>query len=39
MIITSNKSFDEWQDIFSDKVIAGAIIDRLVYHGHVLSIK
>jgi len=32
IIITSNKTFDQWESIFYDKVLATAIIDRLVHH-------
>jgi len=39
IIITSNKSFDEWDSIFFDKVLATAIIDRLVHHCHPIFIK
>ena len=38
-ILTSNKSFTEWHDILGDDVIAGAILDRLLQHSHVLSIR
>jgi DNA replication protein DnaC len=35
-IITSNKSFVDWQELFGDAVIASAIIDRLLHSlpGH-----
>ena len=39
IIITSNKSFEEWETIFFDKVLATAIIDRLVHHCHPIFIK
>jgi DNA replication protein DnaC len=39
MIITSNKSFGEWQDLFGDQVIASAILDRLLHHCKVINIK
>jgi DNA replication protein DnaC len=32
IIITSNKSFDEWGGIFQDDVAASAILDRLLHH-------
>jgi DNA replication protein DnaC len=32
-IITSNKPFEEWGQIFSDDVVAAAIIDRLLHHS------
>ncbi len=33
-IITSNKQFDEWGQIFNDDVVAAAIIDRLLHHSY-----
>jgi DNA replication protein DnaC len=33
-IITSNKPFEEWADIFGDEVIATAILDRLLHHSY-----
>lgn len=39
IIITSNKSFSEWGEIFSDPVIASAILDRLLHHSTVVNIK
>lgn len=39
LIITSNKGFRDWGDIFGDKVIASAILDRLLHHSHVINIK
>ena len=38
IILTSNRSFDEWGEIFGDEVIAAAIIDRLVHHSHIFNI-
>jgi DNA replication protein DnaC len=38
-IITSNKSFGDWQEIFGDPVIATAILDRLLHHCRVVNIK
>ena len=38
-IITSNKSFSEWEELFGDPVIATAILDRLLHHCHVVNIK
>ncbi|MBL7171044.1 MAG: ATP-binding protein [Candidatus Omnitrophica bacterium] len=34
LIITSNKGFRDWAEIFGDKVIASAILDRLLHHIH-----
>jgi DNA replication protein DnaC len=39
LIITSNKGFRDWGEIFGDKVIASAILDRLLHHSHVINIK
>jgi DNA replication protein DnaC len=40
IILTSNKSFGEWAEVFSgDSVIATAILDRLLHHSHVISIR
>lgn len=38
-IITSNKSFTDWQELFGDAVIASAILDRLLHHCKVVNIK
>ena len=39
LILTSNKSFTEWNEILGDEVIAAAILDRLLHHSHVLSVR
>ena len=33
-IITSNKPFEEWGQIFGDDIVASAIIDRLLHHSY-----
>jgi DNA replication protein DnaC len=38
-IITSNKGFTDWQELFGDTVIASAILDRLLHHCKVVNIK
>ena len=38
-IITSNKSFGDWQELFGDPVITTAILDRLLHHCKVINIK
>lgn len=38
-IITSNKSFGDWQELFDDPVITTAILDRLLHHCKVINIK
>jgi DNA replication protein DnaC len=37
-IITSNKSFESWAEVFPDAVIASAVLDRLVHHAHLVPI-
>lgn len=37
-IFTSNRTFEDWQQIFGDKVLAGAIIDRIVHHAYIVKI-
>jgi len=39
VILTSNQSFANWGDIFGDRVIATAILDRLLHHGITVSIR
>jgi DNA replication protein DnaC len=39
LIVTSNKPFSAWGEIFGDEVTATAIIDRLVHHAEILSLK
>lgn len=36
-IITSNLSFNRWNEIFNDSVLAGAIIYRLAYKSHLID--
>lgn len=38
VIITSNKSFEQWADIFADTVLSSAIIDRIAHHCSVVKI-
>lgn len=39
IIVTSNRTFQEWDKIFIDKTLTGAILDRLVHHSHIITIK
>src|SRR5450830_1810993 len=39
IILTSNKGFADWGEIFSDQVVATAILDRLLHHATTLNIK
>ena len=38
-IITTNINFSQWDEIFGDPLIAGAIVDRLLHHSNILTIK
>lgn len=38
-IITTNINFSEWDDVFGDVVTANAILDRLLHHSHIITIK
>lgn len=39
IIITSNKTFEDWASILFNPVLASATIDRLVHHCQIISIK
>jgi DNA replication protein DnaC len=39
LILTSNKSFVDWGEIFGDHVLATAILDRLLHHATTINIK
>jgi DNA replication protein DnaC len=39
MLITSNRSVGEWGGVFGDPVVATAILDRLLHHSHVITIR
>ena len=39
MILTSNQSFGAWGDVFGDRVIASAILDRLLHHAVTLNVR
>ena len=38
MILTSNRGFAEWGDIFGSPVVATALLDRLLHHAIVIQI-
>jgi DNA replication protein DnaC len=38
LIVTSNKPFGRWGEVFGDDVVA-AMIDRLVHHAEVIALK
>jgi DNA replication protein DnaC len=39
MILTSNRGFAEWGDVFNDTVVATALLDRLLHHAVVVQIE
>jgi len=39
VIVTSNKPFSRWGEVFGDDTVAAAMIDRLVHHADVIAIK
>lgn len=38
MVLTSNRDVDEWPPLFRDELLAGAAMDRLLHHSHVIAI-
>ncbi|MHB8292817.1 MAG: ATP-binding protein [bacterium] len=38
IIITTNRSFEEWGNIFGDVVLASAMVDRIVHYSHIIRI-
>jgi DNA replication protein DnaC len=39
MIITSNRAFEEWAEVFNNDLLASAALDRLTHHTHTLIIR
>jgi len=39
MILTSNQSFAAWGDVFGDRVLATAILDRLLHHAVTINVR
>lgn len=39
MILTSNRTFSEWGEVFGNPVISSALLDRLLHHAVVISIE
>jgi DNA replication protein DnaC len=38
LIVTSNKPFGRWGEVFGDDIVAAAMIDRLVHHAEVIAL-
>jgi DNA replication protein DnaC len=39
LIITSNRAFEEWAEVFGNQLLASAALDRLTHHCHTLVIR
>lgn len=39
IIMTSNRAIEEWPPLFHDDLLAGAAMDRLLHHAHILPIE
>ncbi len=39
LIVTSNKPFSAWGEIFGDEVVAAAMIDRLEHHAEIIALE
>ncbi len=37
--VTSNRSFEQWGEILGDAMVAAALIDRLVHHATMITLK
>jgi DNA replication protein DnaC len=39
IVVTSNRSFEQWGEILGDAMVAAALIDRLVHHATMVALK
>ena len=39
IVVTSNRSFEQWGEILGDAMVAAALIDRLVHHATMITLK
>lgn len=39
LVITSNKGFGEWTELFEDPIIVAALLDRLLHHSVIVNIR
>jgi DNA replication protein DnaC len=39
IVLTGNRGFGDWGQIFADQVVAGAIVDRLLHRATVLNVR
>ena len=38
-MLTSNRGFSDWSQVFADAVVATAIVDRLLHRATVLNVR
>jgi len=38
LLLTSNRAPEEWADVFGNPLLAGATLDRLTHHAHILTL-
>lgn len=38
IIITSNRTVEEWPELFGDPLLASAALDRMIHHAHIITI-
>ena len=39
MVLTSNRDVAEWPPLFGEELLAGAAMDRLLHHAHLVTIE
>jgi DNA replication protein DnaC len=39
IVLTSNRGFGDWNQVFADALVAGAIVDRLLHTATVMNIR
>jgi DNA replication protein DnaC len=39
IVVTLNRSFEQWGEILGDAMVAAALIDRLVHHAEIVTLK
>jgi DNA replication protein DnaC len=39
VVVTSNRAFEEWAEVFGNDLLASAALDRLTHHAHTLVIQ
>jgi DNA replication protein DnaC len=39
IVLTSNRDFEAWGEILGDAMVAAALIDRLIHHAHMITLK